>query len=76
MWVAVVAFIIITTLFRCNAFDMGGGEGTGFLPSVHESGLSFQQTGLATVSNGPHVEREIVSALPISTGYSTMGSAL
>ena len=73
LWVVVVIFVVVTTLFRCNAFDLGGGEGTGFLRPYSAPGLSVQQPGLAPVSHPAQVEPVPWAALPISAGSSTMG---
>jgi hypothetical protein len=72
MWVLVVAFIVVTTLFRCNAFDMGGGEGTGFLSPSSAPSQSLQQLGWVAVSSRAQFEPAPWSTLPISAGYSTM----
>ena len=50
MWILVALFIVVTTLFRCNAFDMGGGEGTGFLDLFSAPAQSLQSLGMAPIS--------------------------
>jgi hypothetical protein len=74
MWILVAVFIIVTTLFRCNAFDLGGGEGTGFLEPSRSPNRSLQQLGWAAVSHRAAIASMSLTALPNSGGYSTMDS--
>jgi hypothetical protein len=77
MWILVAIFIVVTTLFRCNAFDMGGGgEDTGFTPPSSTSGQVYVQGDLAALPAGIRTERISACPLPISAGYSTMGITL
>ena len=76
MWIIVALFIIVTTLFRCNAFDLGGGDSTGSLPPISVPGHVGLDGGLAMASRSGWAERLLVSPLPISVGYSTIESTL
>ena len=72
MWILVAIFILVTTLFRCNVFDPGGGESTGFLHPSFAPVPPLQRLGLATVSDRVQVAPASGVALPIFIGYSTM----
>jgi hypothetical protein len=71
MWILVAIFILITTLFRCNALNPGGGESTGFLRPSSVPDRSLPQHGLI-IPDRMQVDFLSRAALPISAGYSTM----
>jgi hypothetical protein len=72
MWILVAIFILVTTLFRCNAFDLGGAEGTGYLPPLSESAPLVWTPGSAADVESLRVAHAPMPALPISVGHSTM----
>jgi hypothetical protein len=75
MWILVAIFILVTMLFRCNPFDSGGGESTGFLPPSFAPSPSWQRLGSAVVSGRAQGAPASEIALPIFIGYSTMDGA-
>jgi hypothetical protein len=74
LWIIVAVFIVVTTLFRCNAFDLGdGGDGTGFSVPSPQPGTAGPTIGVVLAPSGVLSPGTLGYALPVLAGHSTIG---